>query len=149
MNFVFERARKIVQGYGYSPIFTSLIEKRELFERPLGLSSDIVNKEMIEIAESSSFVDAVLRPEGTTSVLRAYLDKYNDSKEQQRYYYFGPMFRNERAQKGRYKQFYQFGIENLHCEPILGDYEVILLADMIMKDIFPNNQLDYQVRWRG
>lgn len=77
----------------------------------------------------------VLRPEGTSSVVRAVLESNSQNDILNKYYYIGPMFRSERPQKGRYRQFYQLGIENMNCEGLWGDFEVIKVGDEIMQEV--------------
>ncbi|CAI2367292.1 unnamed protein product [Moneuplotes crassus] len=144
-SYVTSTASKIAASFGYSNIMTNILEPEELFKRSLGQYSDIVNKEMYSF-EDLGKRRLVLRPEGTAGVIRHLL---NDSgklhslhKSNLKYFYQGPMYRYERPQAGRQRQFYQMGIENL-CMNDSGpihDLEIILLADTILKEIVPSQK---------
>lgn len=83
----------------------------------------------------------ILRPEGTSSVIRAVVDSRTTGDLYQKYYYMGPMFRSERPQKGRYRQFYQLGIENINCEDLWGDFEVIKMGDELMTELLGSQDM--------
>lgn len=119
--------------YGFSKIITPMFEDVALFNRADGQSSDVVNKEMFTFSDKAER-QLALRPEGTAGVLRAAIE--NSLLEEPlplKLYYFGPCFRNERPQAGRFKEFYQFGVELIGPSSYLADAEVILLADSIFK----------------
>lgn len=125
-------ARKSFESYGFSEIRTPIVEKTELFTRSVGETTAIVEKEMY------SFVDQgdehlTLRPEGTASVVRAYVESGMASQHpQSKFYYMGPMFRRERPQKGRYRQFYQIGVELFGTAAPSADAEVMaMLWDLL------------------
>jgi len=110
-----QRVRKVVEkianDYNYQRIDTPLVEFRELFERGTGQSTDIVEKEMFKF-KTRGEDDVALRPEGTPSVVRAYLQHGMQSQPKPvKMYYIGPMYRYDRPQEGRYREFYQFGFE--------------------------------------
>src|SRR4051812_6205816 len=103
------KARKILKSYGYREIRTPIYEETALFKRSLGQTSDIVNKQLLELATSKEEGYA-LRPEGTAAVVRSYIENSMDGKEAlSKLFYLGPMFRGERPQKGRLRQFHQIG----------------------------------------
>ncbi|MEA1926901.1 MAG: histidine--tRNA ligase, partial [Candidatus Auribacterota bacterium] len=119
------QARAIGERYGYEEIRTPLVEPTELFVRSIGETTDIVEKEMFSFPGPKN-KSLSLRPEGTAGVVRAYLQHsvYAQNKIS-RYYYLGPMFRRERPQAGRRRQFHQFGIEALGSTHPAIDVEVI------------------------
>jgi histidyl-tRNA synthetase len=110
-----DEARRLFTTYGYSEIRIPVVEKTPLFTRSIGETTDIVEKEMYTFPDRRG--DSLsLRPEGTASVVRAYIEhKLYNASPVTKLYYTGPMFRYERPQKGRYRQFYQIGAE------VLGD----------------------------
>jgi histidyl-tRNA synthetase len=118
-------ARDLFRAYNYREIRTPILEETALFARGVGEETDIVSKEMytFEDRDGSSLT---LRPEATASVMRAYIEHRLDQiPGLQKLYYIGPMFRRERPQKGRYRQFYQIGAEAIGSESPAVDAEVI------------------------
>ncbi|MBI5885080.1 MAG: histidine--tRNA ligase [Deltaproteobacteria bacterium] len=111
-KFVEQSAWRVFASYGYSEIKVPVVEKTELFMRSIGETTDIVEKEMYSFADRHGD-GLTLRPEGTASVVRAYIEHKLYTKPVNKLYYHGPMFRYERPQKGRYRQFYQIGAEVL------------------------------------
>jgi len=124
---------------GYSEIRTPIFESTSLFKRAVGESSDIVNKEMYSF-EDRSDRPMTLRPEGTASVVRAFIEHSLDrGPKPSKLWYRGPMFRYERPQTGRYRQFHQIGIECLGSKSIATDLEVIQLAAQLLSKLeLPN-----------
>ena len=132
-NKVLEDALKISNQYCYSQIETPIFEFSEIFTKPLGISSDIVTKENYIFRDRSND-ELMLRPEGTSGVVRAFLNAGLIQDTPKRFSYFGPMFRYERPQKGRLRQFKQFGIECLGLSNPMADIEVISLGkDFLQK----------------
>jgi len=126
-QWVERTARDIFEAYGYGEIRTPIFESTRLFVRSIGETTDIVEKEMYTIGEGDDSL--TLRPEATASVVRAYLQhNLHKVKAFQKLYYIGPMFRHERPQAGRRRQFHQLGIEALGASDPLLDAEVITLA---------------------
>jgi histidyl-tRNA synthetase len=124
-NSVEEAARRVFRTYNYREIRTPILEETQLFARGVGEETDIVTKEMytFEDRDGSSLT---LRPEATASVIRAYIEHRLDQRPGvQKLYYLGPMFRRERPQKGRYRQFFQIGAEAIGSESPFVDAEVI------------------------
>jgi len=123
-------ARALFDHYGYSEIRIPIVERTELFARTVGETSDIVEKQMYTF-EDVDGTSLTLRPEGTASVVRAYIENGLYGREPvSKLFYLGPMFRRERPQKGRLRQFHQIGAEVLGRDDPLIDAElVILLAD--------------------
>ena len=129
-----EMAFKTAQKYGYNEIETPLFEFSEVFHRSLGETSDAVSKETYTFTDRGG--DSItLRPEGTAGVVRAFVSEGLAQLIPLKLYYYGPMFRYERPQKGRYRQFYQFGVEVLGLETPLADIECLDLAWNIIKKL--------------
>ena len=134
-NRVESVARAVFQAYNYQEIRTPVFEETTLFARGVGQDTDIVGKEMytFEDRDGSSLT---LRPEATASVMRAYLEHHLDqSPGLKKLYYIGPMFRRERPQKGRYRQFCQIGAEAIGSTAAALDAEVIEMAIEILKGV--------------
>ncbi len=120
-------ARKLFEDYGFSEIRVPVFEYTELFARSIGASTDIVEKEMYTF-EDRDGRKITLRPEGTAGVVRAFVEhKLYADNQLVKLYYVGPMFRHERPQKGRYRQFYQIGVEALGIDHPHVDIEVIVM----------------------
>ena len=120
-----DTAREVLAGYGYQELRPPMVEKTELFRRSVGEATDIVEKEMYTFTDRSD-EQITLRPEGTASVVRAYIEhKMYNPPSVVKLYYMGPMFRYERPQKGRQRQFHQIGVEVLGAaEPRLGPAQI-------------------------
>lgn len=127
-------AAKTAQLYGFSEIQTPILEPTALFLRGLGETSDIVSKEMYRFTDHGG-EDLVLRPEGTAGVARAFISEGLAQNLPLKLYYQGPMFRRERPQRGRYRQFFQFGIELLGVEKPQADIEVLACGYRILKSL--------------
>ncbi|HVO29397.1 MAG TPA: histidine--tRNA ligase, partial [bacterium] len=105
-----EAARRVFPAFGYDEIRTPIAEKTELFTRSIGAATDVVEKEMYTFDDKGDSL--TLRPEGTAGVVRAFVEHgFPQWDPQARFWYLGPMFRRERPQKGRYRQFWQLGVE--------------------------------------
>lgn len=122
-----QQIREVVASYGYEEIRTPVVESTDLFKRSIGEVTDIVEKEMYTF-EDRNGDSLTLRPENTASVVRAGNEHGLLYNQQQRLWYMGPMFRHERPQKGRYRQFHQFGVECFGLDGPDIDAEVILLS---------------------
>lgn len=127
-QFIEAKIREFMSTYNYKEIRTPIFEYTELFKRSIGDQTDIVSKEMYTFPDSKN-KSLTLRPENTASAMRAVIEN-NLVREnpQLKTFYIGPMFRRERPQKGRYRQFHQFGIEASGPKSAELDFEVILLA---------------------
>jgi histidyl-tRNA synthetase len=150
-----QTARRHFAGYGCGEIRTPLVEHTVLFERGVGQGTDIVNKEMFyvpakeqEEAAPDEAIPAsrrmVLRPEATASVVRAYLEHEIDKAQPgvQKYFYIGPMFRYERPQRGRLRQFTQIGVELLgSAQPAMDAEALVMLHDLLDQAGLPNLSL--------
>ncbi len=126
-------AREIFELYGYREIRTPVFEPTELFEKGTGETSDVVTKEMYTFLDKGGR-SLTLRPEYTPSVVRAIMDHSLHLKPQpMRYYFFGPMFRYDKPQKGRYRQFHQIDIEVFGEKDAAIDAEIVEMADSLLK----------------
>jgi histidyl-tRNA synthetase len=126
--------RDIVQSYGYREIRMPIVESTDLFCRSIGEVTDIVEKEMYTFADRNGD-SLTLRPEGTASCVRACIQNGLLHNQQQRLWYMGPMFRHERPQKGRYRQFHQIGVETFGMNGPDIDAELILMIARIWKKL--------------
>ncbi|MFW6030538.1 MAG: histidine--tRNA ligase [Halanaerobiales bacterium] len=127
-QFILNKAKNIMKRYNYKEIKTPIFEYTPLFQRGIGEATDIVEKEMYTF-EDKGGRSLTLRPEGTASVMRAFMEhKIYGKAQPTKYFYFGPMFRYERPQSGRYRQFYQFGVEVLGSNDPALDAEIISLG---------------------
>ncbi len=134
-QWITEKFREIASVFNYREIVTPIFEVVDLFERSVGSTTDIVEKEMYIFTDRKDRVFA-LRPEGTAPVVRSTIENHlqkdgNISK----LFYLGPMFRYDRPQKGRYRQFYQYGIELIGSRHPYNDAEVIWFADMFVRNL--------------
>jgi len=124
-------AISIAKRYGYSYIETPILEETALFRRSVGESSDIVGKEMYQF-EDKGGNDVCMRPEGTAGVVRAFVSaKLDRQPVKQKFYYYGPMFRYERPQKGRLREFHQFGCESFGEASVYEDFTIIAMVGQI------------------
>ncbi|WP_457913798.1 histidine--tRNA ligase [Candidatus Gillettellia adelgis] len=126
--------KRVLNSYGYSEIKLPIVEQTSLFKRAIGEVTDVVEKEMYTFNDRSGD-SLTLRPEGTAGCVRAGIQHGLFYNQEQRLWYLGPMFRYERPQKGRYRQFYQLGVEvfGLHSPAI--DAELILLTSRCWKEL--------------
>ena len=127
-NFV----RSIAHIYNFDEIITPIFESTELFKKPLGEHSDVVLKEMYTFKDRNDS-SLTLRPEFTTPIIRAAISNNFLAKIPQKLYGIGPMFRRERPQKGRYRQFNQINFEILGTSEVTADAELIILAFEFLK----------------
>ena len=126
-NRIYEVAKKIATFYGFQKIETPILEETELFSKGIGLSTDVVRKQMFSL-KTKGGDDLTLRPEGTASVVRAYIEKGMKSlPSPSKFWYFGPMFRYENPQSGRFRQFWQFGLETMRESSVARDAEIIAI----------------------
>ena len=123
-NHVIETAKSVAKRYGFQDMATPLFEFTDVFRRPLGDASDVVSKETYSF-EDRGGTEITLRPENTASVMRAVISNGLTQTLPQKYVYAGPMFRYERPQKGRMRQFHQIGVELIGPSSAVADAEVI------------------------
>ena len=130
-----DTVRSWLKSYGYRPIRLPIVEPTPLFKRAIGEVTDIVEKEMYSFIDSLNGEALTLRPEGTAGCVRAVIEHNLIARQPQRLYYIGQMFRHERPQKGRYRQFHQVGVEALgHAGPDI-DAEMILMGARLWADL--------------
>ena len=130
-----ELVRDWLSAYGYRPIRMPLVEPTPLFARAIGEVTDIVEKEMYSFTDSLNGEELTLRPEGTASCVRAVLQHNLLYDAPRRLWYMGPMFRHERPQKGRYRQFHQVGVEAMGFAGPDVDAEQILMCARLWDDL--------------
>jgi len=140
--------RQVAASYGYQEIRMPVLESTALFKRSIGEVTDIVEKEMYTFDDRNG-ESVTLRPEGTASCVRAGNQHGLLYNQIQRLWYMGPMFRYERPQKGRYRQFHQFGIETFGLEGADADAEVILLSARLWKALGMADQVELQLNSLG
>jgi histidyl-tRNA synthetase len=131
---VSETARAMAALYGFAEIATPIFEFTEVFARPIGEHTDIVSKEMYTFTDRGG-EEVTLRPENTAGVVRAVLSNGLTQSIPLKFFYSGPMFRYERPQKGRFRQFHQIGVELLGVATPQADIEVIALGQRILKEL--------------
>ncbi len=134
-NFVQNKCFEVAKSFGYRYIETPIFEDSRIFERTVGEDTDIVEKEMYSFVDKGG-ENISLRPENTAGVCRAFIENglYNDTLPS-RLFYYGPMFRYERPQAGRFRQFHQFGVECIGDSSHDNDFEVIKLAWNILSNL--------------
>lgn len=145
---VIDCARAISESYGFAEMATPLMEFKEVFKRTLGDVSDIVTKEMYEIADRGG-ESIVLRPEGTAGIARAVMSHGLTQSTPLKYFYAGPMFRYERPQKGRLRQLHQIGVELFGVSDPVGDVEVIALAYDVLKTLGLSHRVTLEINTLG
>jgi histidyl-tRNA synthetase len=143
-----QNARQVLASYGYQEIRLPIVEKTELFKRSIGEVTDIVEKEMYTFDDRNGD-SLTLRPEGTAGCLRACLEHGLLHNQTHRLWYYGPMFRHERPQKGRYRQFYQLGVETYGMPGPDVDAELILLTDRLWKKLGIRDKVELQLNSLG
>lgn len=131
-KFIIDTCEAVVKNYGYEFCETPKLEETALFKRSVGQSSDIVGKEMYQFIDKGGN-DVCLRPEGTAGVVRAFIEnKFDRTGGVRRYFYHGSMFRYERPQRGRLREFHQFGVECFGESSVYEDASVILMLNEIL-----------------
>ena len=134
-NFVEKIVSEVAHQYAINELRLPLVERSELFFKSIGDSTDIVNKEMYDFIDKNG-ESICLRPEGTASIVRAVIEHnlvYDRGLKKKKYMYYGPMFRHEKPQKGRYRQFNQFGVEYFGYADTNSDLELIILGNYIFE----------------
>src|SRR5918911_3352545 len=128
---VTEAAREVAARYGFEEMATPIFEFTEVFARPIGETSDIVSKEMYTFSDRGG-EEVTLRPENTAGVVRAVLSNGLTQTTPLKFFYSGPMFRYERPQKGRFRQFHQIGVELLGVTQPQADIEVVACGAAVL-----------------
>ncbi|WP_187648379.1 histidine--tRNA ligase [Nitrosophilus labii] len=140
--YFLQNASRLAENFGFKYIETPILEETALFKRSVGESSDIVGKEMYQFIDKGGN-DVCLRPEGTAGVVRSFIEHKLDRQEGNfRYFYYGPMFRYERPQKGRFREFHQFGCESFGEQSVFEDANMI----MLVKEILEFFNIDYTLK---
>ena len=147
-NFIIQTAREAATRFCFKEISTPLLESTHVFARTLGEHSDIVHKEMFTF-EDRSGNSVTLRPEGTAGIVRHFITEKQQQNLPLRFFYHGPMFRYERPQKGRLRQFHSIGMEFLGEESSRGDIECLTLAWLFLKKLNLHNQTTLQINSIG
>ena len=132
-------AESVLKSYGYQKIVTPIVEETGLFARAIGAVTDIVEKEMYSFEDAMNGDQLTLRPEGTAGVVRAVVEHNLAYDGPKRLWYKGPMFRHERPQRGRYRQFFQFGAEAIGFAGPDIDAELIMLCRRLWDDLGLDN----------
>ena len=140
--------RNLMQVYGYGEIRLPIVEKTELFKRSIGEVTDIVEKEMYTF-EDRNGDSLTLRPEGTAGCVRACIENGLLHNQTQRLWYIGPMFRHERPQKGRYRQFHQLGVEVFGFAGPDIDAELIMLSARLLKELGLSERVKLEINTLG
>jgi len=137
---IYETCKKVSAFYSFQKIETPILEETDLFSKGIGLSTDVVKKQMFSF-KTKGGDDLTLRPEGTAPIVRAYIEHGMKSlPSPSKFWYFGPMFRYENPQAGRFRQFWQFGLETMREGSVVRDAEVIaifyeILSKLKIKDL--------------
>lgn len=135
-NYLENKIKELCKAYGFGEIRTPIFEDTGLFLRGIGETTDVVQKEMYTFPTGDDGKTFTLRPENTASAVRAYLEnKVYGLENLTKWFYVGPMFRHDRPQAGRYRQFHQFGVEVLGSASPMTDAEVICLAMQLFNDL--------------
>lgn len=145
---IVETARGIAERYGFEEITTPIFEFTEVFARTLGETSDIVTKEMYTFADRGGD-QITLRPEGTAGIARAFISGGLGQRVPVKFFYAGPMFRYERPQKGRLRQFHQFGVELLGVSVPQADVETIALGAHILEALGVMDKITLEINTLG
>lgn len=143
-QYLEDHIRSVVASYGYDEIRMPVVEQTDLFKRSIGEVTDIVEKEMYTFADRNGD-SLTLRPEGTASCVRAGNEHGLLYNQQQRLWYMGPMFRHERPQKGRYRQFHQVGVEVFGLDGPDIDAELILMTARLWKQLGLSDHLTLEL----
>lgn len=134
-SFMEDTARRVFSSYGFAELRTPIMEQTELFARGIGTETDVVQKEMYTFPDKKGR-SMTLRPEATAGVMRAYIEASCNARESvSKLFSYGPMFRYERPQKGRMRQFHQFNCECIGAAEPLADAEIILMLMTFLRDI--------------
>lgn len=135
-DYILSNAKKIFEFYNFQRIETPILEKAGLFIKGIGEKTDIIDKEMYILRSKENKELLTLRPEGTAPVVRAYIEKGMSNLSQPvKLYYFGPFFRHEKPQAGRYRQFYQLGAEIIGEGSSTVDVEMIITSKIFLESL--------------
>lgn len=148
-NFITSKLKTHCERYNFNQIATPILEPLELFKRSLGLETDVVSKEMYVVGTGHEEEESLcLRPEATASIMRAFFNN-NIETRPWKVFAYGPMFRHERPQKGRYRQFHQITVEMLDAPSIMYDVELITLLDRFFTNELKLNSYALLINFLG
>ncbi|WGE32213.1 histidine--tRNA ligase [Actinobacillus genomosp. 2] len=146
-QWIENKVRNVLAGYGYSEVRMPIVESTPLFARAIGEVTDVVSKEMYTFWDNDE--QLTLRPEGTAGCVRAAIERGWIYNNEQRLWYMGPMFRHERPQKGRYRQFHQAGVEIFGIPNPEIDAELIILTARLWKELGIDQHVSLQLNSIG
>ncbi|KAJ2489641.1 hypothetical protein IWW37_003852 [Coemansia sp. RSA 2050] len=147
-RYIISKAEAAAESYGFEPIHTPILEYSSVYERSLGTDSDVIGKEIYKFLDSSQQW-MTMRPEGTAGVARALITNKLEGSMPQKFYYSGPMFRHERPQKGRLRQFEQFGVEAFGASHPAVDIECISMAWQFLNSLNIDGDLSIHLNTLG
>ena len=147
-NKIISEVKLVASQFSFNELITPIFEYSELFKKPLGEQSDVVLKEMYTFKDRNED-EITLRPEYTTPMIRAAISNGLLNNLPAKFFGTGQMFRRERPQKGRYRQFNQINFENFGSNDLFADIEIINLANIILKKILPNNNIKLHINSLG
>jgi len=147
-NKIISEVKLVASQFSFNELITPIFEYSELFKKPLGEQSDVVLKEMYTFKDRNDD-EITLRPEYTTPMIRAVISNGLLNNLPAKFFGTGQMFRRERPQKGRYRQFNQINFENFGSNDLFADIEIINLANIILKKILPNNNIKLHINSLG
>lgn len=148
LNFLLASVRAHVTKYHYAEIQTPLIENTQLFTRSLGEHTDVVNKEMFSVMMRDENDHVCLRPEATASIVRAFVEN-GVQQLPWKVFTYGPMFRYERPQKGRFRQFHQISFEVIGSASVAQDVELIVMLDRLFHEVLMINDSALLINYLG
>ena len=147
-NIIEKLIKVSANSFGFNEIITPIFESSDLFSKPLGEQSDVVLKEMYTFNDRNNS-SLTLRPEYTAPIIRAAISNNLLNQLPAKFFGIGPMFRRERPQKGRFREFYQMNFEIFGTNDALADAELILLASSILINTLPNQQFKLHINSLG
>ena len=147
-NKIISEVKLVANQFSFNELTTPIFEYSELFKKPLGEQSDVVLKEMYTFKDRNDD-EITLRPEYTTPMIRAAISNGLLNKLPAKFFGTGQMFRRERPQKGRYRQFNQINFENFGSDDLFADIEIISLANTLLKKILPNSKFKLHINSLG
>ena len=139
---------KLCEANNFQQLRTPIIENSRIFKKTLGVSSDIVLKEMYSFIDQGG-EEIVLRPEGTAAIARAIITNSMQDNLNKKFYYHGPMFRREKPQSGRFRQFHQVGVEIFDDKNLYNDVEAILLAEKFLNYLGIRGKVKLEINTLG
>tara|TARA_B100000287_G_scaffold125460_1_gene117590 strand:- start:5098 stop:6351 length:1254 start_codon:yes stop_codon:yes gene_type:complete len=145
---IISKFKRWCEFLNYQKISTPILEHSKVFTKTLGVTSDIISKEMYNFTDQGGD-NLVLRPEGTASVVRALISNSLQDQLNKSFYYFGPMFRRERPQSGRLRQFHQVGVEIFGIRNYMDDVRTIILAEKFLESLKIRKKLNLQINTLG